>query len=82
MKRGLQWNIPILSARPRNLHCSVIGRLKLLENRRFGAQILQAQVRSSRGSSLLCNWLHFLEETGRHVENKASHGDIFCDPGM
>jgi quercetin dioxygenase-like cupin family protein len=39
---------------------------------------LQAQILS--GSSLLCNWLHFLQETGIHVENKASHRDIVGPP--
>src|SRR5580658_3577000 len=34
------------------------------------------------GSGLLCNWLHFPQETGIHVENEASYRDIFCDPGM
>ena len=24
------------------------------------------------------NWLHFPQETGIHVENKASHRDILC----
>jgi len=40
---------------------------------------LQAQILS--GSSLLCNWLHFPQETGIHVENKASHRDILFTVG-
>jgi hypothetical protein len=81
MKGGLQWNTLILSARPtssRNLHCSVIWPLKFLATRRSEAQILQAQILSA--NRLLCNWLHFPQETDLHVENKASHRDIFCDP--
>jgi len=53
---------------------------KLLGARRSGAQILQAQILSA--SSLPCNRLHFPQETGLHVENEASHRDIFRDPGM
>ena len=41
---------------------------------------MQAQILS--GGSLLCNWLHFPQETGIHLENKAenkaSHRDILC----
>jgi putative intracellular protease/amidase len=37
---------------------------------------LQAEILSA--SSLLCNWLHFPQETDLHVENKTSHKDIFC----
>jgi hypothetical protein len=33
------------------------------------------------GGSLLCNWLHFPQETGIHVENKASHRDILFTVG-
>jgi hypothetical protein len=40
---------------------------------------LQAQILS--GSSLLCNWLYFPQETGIHVENKASHRDILFTVG-
>ena len=79
MKRGLQWNTLIPSAGPtscRNLHCSVVCALKLLGTRRSGAKFLQAQILT--GSSLLCNWLHFPQETGIHVENKASHREILC----
>jgi hypothetical protein len=43
-------------------------------------QIWQVQILS--GSSRPGNWLHFPHETGLHVENKASHGNIFCDPRM
>ena len=60
----------------RNIHCRVICPLKLMGTRRSGAQILQAQILS--GSSLLCNWLHFPQETGIHIENEASHRDILC----
>jgi len=49
---------------------------ELLGARRSGAQILQAQILSA--GSLLCNWLHFPHETSIHVENKASHRDIFA----
>jgi len=80
MKRGLQSNSLILSTGPtscRNLHCSVILPAKAPgESGHSGVQILQAQILS--GSSLLCVWLHFPQETGIHVQNKASHRDILC----
>src|SRR5580700_7972767 len=34
------------------------------------------------GRSHLCDWLHFPQETGLHVENEAAHRNIFSDPGM
>jgi hypothetical protein len=37
---------------------------------------VQAQILS--GSRLLCNWLHLPQQTGTHVENKASRRDILC----
>jgi hypothetical protein len=33
-------------------------------------------------SSLVCKLLHFSQQTGLHVENEASHGDVFGNPGM
>jgi hypothetical protein len=34
--------------------------------------------RKPSGSSLLCNWLHFSQETGIYAENKALRRDILC----
>jgi hypothetical protein len=47
---------------------------ELLGARRSGAQILQARILS--GSSLPWNRLRFPQETGIHVENKASQNPL------
>ena len=77
LKRSLQWNTAILSAaplHPETFHRSFICPLNL-GARQSGAQIPQARILS--GSSVVCKWPHFLQETGIHVENEASHRDVF-----
>src|SRR5579863_2550313 len=44
--------------------------------------ILSARPTLLSVSSLMSSLLHFLEQTGLHVENEAAHGDVFGDPGM
>ena len=80
MKRWLQWNTLILSTGPtscRNLHCSVICPLKAPGNP-DALEFKSCKPRFFQEAVKLCNWLHFPQETGIHVENKASHRDILC----
>ena len=43
-------------------------------------QISQAQIHS--GSCVLPDWVYFRQETSLHIENEATHGDVFGNPGM
>jgi hypothetical protein len=80
MKRGLQWNTPILSAEPtscRNLHCSVIYSQNP-ENPALSYSNLAKPDSFRQRSALQLAALHFPQEIGIHVENKASHREILC----
>jgi hypothetical protein len=73
MKRGPQGDTLILSAGPTSCrNCSVICPQNSWEPDALGLKSILS------GSSLLCNWLHVPQESGMHIENKASHRDILC----
>ena len=81
MKRGMQWNILILSAglsSPRNLHQSVTCLPKFLGT----PTLLILASPDSFGQQPAVHWLQFPQETGIHVENKASHRDILLQSGQ
>jgi hypothetical protein len=81
MKRGLQWNTLILSARPsspRNLHRSVTCPPKLCPDT-LGLE--SCRPKFFQAAALPCNWLHFPQQTEIHVENNDSHWDILFTVG-
>jgi hypothetical protein len=84
LKRHGQRRAVIQSKQWRRVICGPGAPVALLRSLNWTSllesQILPAQDLSVSG--LMCDLLHFSQQTGLHVENEAAHGDVFGNPGM
>ena len=53
-----------------------------LQSARLRPTVAPACNAQCSGGRVRYNGLHFLQQTGLHIENESSNRDVFCDPGM
>ena len=60
-------------------HCTLA---RILHPPRVRSPLWNPMRERPSGGSMSCTRVDFPEETRLHVENKAPHRDLFCDPRM